>query len=351
MNDLIALLATLLSFIPGMHPNNYCTMFSNSEYIGYIIGISMVLSLLSIILFYSSSDSTIGPVLGRIFSYKKEYIIFYTVLFLIGGMFGIALGQLYEVMVHLKDFRYFIYVITIFLIIYLFIQKDFRFILGVLLSGAWGILVLDERYMFHIFAGMFGLAFIFLRNHKLNETVKTTDDKKDLVLYVILGIVFGYLSLMFPGISSPSIFGSLFIWLSGPMQYIHYYATYIGFQSTASVYYYFYTNNVRNGYVVCVASETKLFEMIIGMILGILLLILIRDKLTKLNNPIIYWVVALTILIMAYQLEGVYGIFVLLGSTLISYINLNILKAGADSNMGVVIVPTLLLITSFFLNY
>ncbi len=341
---MIELLLVFLSFIPGMHPNNYCAMFNQSDYIGYIIGFTMLFSLLSVLLFYSSSDSIFGPILGKMFNKDKNLFLIYILLFIIGAAFGVGIGQLYEIMKHLKNYKYFIYVLTIFLIFYIIINKDLRFIIGLLISGLWGIMVIDEKYMFHIFSGMFGLVFILLKLTKFEYRNEIVIDNSNSILYFILGIVIAYLSLIFPGISSPSIFGALFV----STMNIYYYATYMGFQFTASVYYYMYTGNVRNGYVKCLNSETKLFEALIGMIIAIPIMIMIKDKIKI--NEMFYVLAIIIILTISYILEGWYGLIVTLGSALVSYLNIIVIKSSIDANMGVVIIPTVLLITGFLLN-
>ncbi|MEM1700653.1 MAG: hypothetical protein QW785_01155 [Candidatus Anstonellales archaeon] len=353
------IIASLLSFIPGMHPNTYCSLFYHSELIGYVVGFTMIMSVLGIVLFSTSSDSTVGPFVYQLFRQDRGYVYQYLLFMLIGMGFGVLIGDLYEIVQQLKNYRYFIYSIVIFIIIYILIRKNIKFTLGFLISGLWGLMVIDERYMFHIFAGMFGLVYLFNSlidndNNTGSAKLKSTniDINIDSILYMVLGIVVGYFSLIFPGISSPSIFGSLFIAIPNPSQYIYYYSTLIGFQSTASIYYYYYTGNIRNGYVTCINSTEKLLQMFIGIILGTSVLFMIVKYLGSITIPkFIYLIVVFIILGYSYISEGMFGVFITFGSAIVSYINQVSLRAGADANMGVIAIPTLYLIIRFFIQY
>lgn len=359
MDDIYIILA-FLSFIPGMHPNTYCSMFNSHSMIEYVIGFAMIVSLLSIPLFYSSSDSTLGPVIGKMFRNNYNLIYVYIVFFTIGMMYGIILGGLYELTYFLKNYRIYIYLLTFFLIFYYLSRKNTIFILATLLSGFWGLLVIDEKYMFHIFAGMFGVTYIVKnliesdKNSNKNNNNEYIMEKiqPEVLLYMSFGVVVGFFSLLFPGISSPSIFGSLFVSITNPYHYITYYSTMIGFQSTASIYYYYYTGNVRNGYVACIEKESEILRMLIGGILGIICLYIVLNYFININIP--KWLNGIALIIIlyySYHLDNQYGILITLGSGLVSYINMYIIRAGPDSNMGVILFPTLVLITRSLLNY
>ncbi|MCS7122815.1 MAG: hypothetical protein NZ908_02580, partial [Candidatus Micrarchaeota archaeon] len=237
MDDITVVLMTFLSLLPGMHPNNYCSMFSSNPMIAYIIGFVMVVSVLSIIIFHSSSDSTLGPVFARIFSNNYSLVYLYIVFFTIGSMYGIVLGGLYEISYYLINYRIYVYLLTFLLILYYLSRKNSTFLLATMISGFWGLLVIHEKYMFHIFAGMFGVTYIVknLIENNQNSNKNNKNEYKlekiqpDVLLYTIFGIVVGFFSLLFPGISSPSIFGSIFISTTNPYHYISYYSTMMGF--------------------------------------------------------------------------------------------------------------------------
>ncbi|MCX8154433.1 MAG: hypothetical protein N3C61_01205 [Candidatus Micrarchaeota archaeon] len=228
-----------------------------------------------------------------------------------------------------------------------------------MISGFWGLLVIHEKYMFHIFAGMFGVTYIVknLIENNQNSNKNNKNEYKlekiqpDVLLYTIFGIVVGFFSLLFPGISSPSIFGSIFISTTNPYHYISYYSTMMGFQSTASIYYYYYTGNVRNGYVVCIDSENEIVKMLVGGLVGVLVLCFLLNHVNKIVVPKSLGLVALIIILFySHVLDDQYGVMITLGSAFVSYINMFIIRAGPDSNMGVILFPTLLLITNFLLN-
>jgi hypothetical protein len=306
------ILVFFIAFLPAIHPNNLLLLFKENLplLVGFLIGLL--------------------PISTKLYQSENINHIKYILSVLIGAGIAVLFG-LMNIYYLYKPFKFYIWILTILIFIFIIVKFDLKFLLSFIIFGIWGIIALDEKYLYHIFVGIFSIPFLLFKKEASSQ------DNFNYKASILGGII-GSISLFFPAISSASFFASIL-----PI-YANYYTGIIGAQYIGSVIYYFETGLIRNGYVEAFKNWYDLFYMIIGMVLGSI--ISSKIEIPRINLDKIKYISLIAVLILGLY-QSIEGFIIMIASACLVYL---FKDYSSISYLGVIIIPTIFLLLNLILK-
>ena len=365
-------------FIPGIHSNTISSILYNSDflpqYLPYIIvaaaGVHTVLSFLPSMFFGIPEENTIVSVLpsqkmvleGKAYTAMNVIVIS----FLCSLFLSILLLPLSFVMfTYLYSIidGYMLYFLILASIILVLSENNDELkglaLIVFIMAGLLGLITINspvKEPLFPIFTGLFAISTLIDSTLSRRAPSKQTETKVELnfIFPIILGVVFGFLADLFPGIASPAqvaVFASPLL-LVQPIFYLAFTAsmavshTVFAFASLitiskARVGALIYLDNIVNIDISNFLPYLIIFT--ISVIIGCAIILIISRKVSGLfnfnfSNIHPYLIVYLTLLV--FVISGWLGIMVLICSTMIGYLPL-VFGVKRVHVMGAIIIPTM----------
>ncbi len=345
------LLAVIAGIIPGLHINTVSLLLKGSEYIPFMLGVYIPLTVIPLI-FLSSSDSSN---ISNLFVIKKikegklsPYLLFVSsISSIIGVGSALLLHLIFPDLIRdvgeiLEEYIYYIVMAIALLMIYKSKNRKYFFIIFIL-SGILGFISFNslrvEKFL-PMFVGFFSLN--ALREVKKISIKQKSIEVRKIIFPSFLGALLGMLAVLFPGISSPSAMIGV-ISLSqniGVLKYISMSYSFLSSQGFYSIINYELTGKARIGAISYSKGGDYLF-----LVLGVLVGSFVSYFLFKLLNTIAGRIKPLHIFIvlsfLVFYFEGVAGI----GMMIIGYLLGRIREekeVGGTSHLGSIIIPVLL---------
>ncbi len=342
--------------IPGLHINTISAIMARSEILKAMIplslGIYLPLTIIPLILISSAEGSGIGSlfIIKKLRESKASGKALETAIksCILGGIFSFLLYLTYPNLVKIsyeliEDVLYYIVLmITLFLI--LKSNKKKAFFIIFLISGLVGILsfsMLHSEKFFPMFAGFFAIPSL-LQMNKISEVKIETIKTGKLILPSLIGSFLGFISVLLPGISSPSIMISIISSSSSlnPIVYLAMSYSFMSSQAFNSFISYQEIGKARIG-AISYSKGGDYLLFFAGMAIGALFAPILLQKVEKIKRVLSPGYIILLLLFMCLTFEGIEGIAIMAIASFTSIIREKEEVSGI-SHLGSIIIPVLL---------
>lgn len=368
-------------FLPGIHPNTVASLLSTAPFdensiAMIIIGMfpaNLVASFIPAIFFGIPEAGTVVAALPgqRMTMAGKGLTALKTVLvsFLLGALFSFALFfpslELFP-FIHSLLQPYMKYIVLVLAAVLVLRSRKKTLAVAVFIAaGALGYFALNSGIydpFMPLFSGLFAVGTLLtMRQTKVPEQKPEEPFRNILILYVMLGVLFGLFADLLPGISSPSQM-AVFMGFAVPMNSLAYLSSISSISISEAMFSLSTHVSIDKSRIGTTAwlSEFIDIEQNIFILLALFLfsaavavmfLYFIRKKIASLavlNSRPIAMVFLVYLFIVAVLLNGYMGIIILILSSALGWTTV---KLGVEriQLMGAVIVPTLLLLFGIFI--
>ncbi len=321
---LAILIALLISFLPGIHINLVYSIFSKyiyeKSFFLFLLGLYLPLSVIPLLLFNVSEENIASAPYFQRIKNKSKLFSFYVASVLLSAFISLFFpNTLFNVVWKIKP--YMPYIITFISIIMVVKSKHkFYFIIFFLLSSLLGFHVLNsplkDKFL-PMFTGFFAVPFL-LFSISSKRQILFVDIDPSFILPTLVGVVFGFIALLLPGVSSPSVVSLLINPFFPSVQYVSLLSSITTTQYMLSIPNYLVTHTKRVGIIDYLSNFQLNYSdniiIFIGIIVGVILVLLLVNRLPFIKN---YKVLLLYILFIVFLIDGLYGLFIFLLSALL----------------------------------
>ncbi len=340
---LIVFIVILINLLPSIHANFLALLLApyfSPLQIAFALGLHFILSIVPSLLYSISPEVAAAPLINKLAQHDKNKTI---LIFLISALASSSLSILipegfFSFLSRLLK-PYIPYIVTV-LSIYFFLNLKINSKIMFILTGIWGLLILNDKYFLPLFTGLFAIPFLLYYEKPTTQRFHYSEPKF-LPHSIFLGFLVGIFSLLLPGVSPPSVISILVPFFKG-YDFLSYYVSISSAQYILSINNYLDTGKIRNGYVVFIKHPNAPYFLILGMMAGALILFPLKIK-TPESKWLRYFILTL-LTITVFLLTSLEGLAILLGSSILGILAYKT-KASQPSLLGSLIVPTLYLLT------
>jgi putative membrane protein len=350
----------IAGLIPGLHINLIKDISQSDIFLISAASAFIVFSILQIFIFYTSITEEIAglPLIIKIAKKHSLLLIYlyHSLAVFLGMLFALVLynnGMIKEAYWLIRPFLPYILIIAS-LILILKSKNRLSFFAFFMLSGLIGYSVfsiLQNEPFLPMFSGFFSIPLLLINRSTLNFINNAKEQRINFVeifLSSLLGSVLGFIAILLPSISSPSVISMLFLpAIEGPV-YISLLSSITSSQYVYGMFSFQEIGKPRIGWIQGLKtidpyySYTLIFSSIISIIFGFALLkVLTKIKFSFINYLRIF--VIIYIIGLTYFISGFTGIFVLCACSLLGILcsNFNVEKT---SLLGCLTIPTIILL-------
>ncbi|MEM4208296.1 MAG: tripartite tricarboxylate transporter permease [Candidatus Bilamarchaeaceae archaeon] len=375
------LLGLLTGFLPGIHPNLVASLLAQTTFLEdekalLLVGmasVNLVASFILAIFFGIPDESVVVSILpgqkltlaGRGLTALRISLVSMVLAAAVSlTLFEPAIWFYPQIYAMLSDYIKYI----VLLLAVLMIVKSKKPLIAAVVFAAAGLL---GFYSFHmmlpdpflpLFSGMFALAsLVNITKTKLPKQEKEEALERKIIPYIFLGVLFGFLADLLPGISSPAqiaLFVGILIFLE-PLEYLSLISAVgvsqamFSFATAATI------EKARIGTTVWLSKITDVSQQpfffavlfFFGLIVAATILYCLRKNISvmaTLNSPLIAGVLIAYIAIVCFLIDGWVGLMIMVLGGILGWLTVQ-LNVERTQLMGAVVVPTLLLLFRIFL--
>lgn len=353
-----------ISLIPGLHINLVKYFSPSDEFIIIAAGSFLVFNILQIIIFFTSIPEEIAalPLIGKLAQkFSVPTVIMYHSF---GALAGLLFAYIFYQNGSIRDFailiKPYIPIILLFSSLMLIIKSKnpFLFLKFFLLSGLVGFLtfslVKNEPFL-PLFSGLFSIPLLIKRGESLDleekkSRINFTEILSKSLLSSLLGSFLGFIAVLLPSISSPSIITTIFLPTINSAHYISLLSSITSSQYLYAMYSWQEIKKARIGWVEGLKNINENL-LIISTLASCFLIIfvtryLLNKKIIKAFGDFLKPLTIAYILTATLFFSGLNGLIAIIISSLIGELSIknNVEKT---SLLGCLIIPTMIIYFQF----
>jgi putative membrane protein len=364
-NELVAFFVGIfISLIPGLHINLIKYFSPSDEFIIIAAGSFLVFNILQIIIFFTSIPEEIAalPLIGKL---AKRFSILTVILYhSFGALAGLLFAYFFYQNGSIKDFaillKPYISIILLFSSLMLIIKSKspFLFLKFFLLSGLVGFLtfslVKNEPFL-PLFSGLFSIPLLIKKwgDAHLEEKkskINFTEFLSKSLLSSLLGSFLGFVAILLPSISSPSIITTIFLPTINGIHYISLLSSITSSQYLYAMYSWQEIKKARIGWAEGLKNINENLLIMSTLASCVLILFvaryLLNKKIIKVFGDFLKPLTIAYILTATLFFSGLNGLAAMIISSLIGELSI---KSNVEktSLLGCLIIPTMMIYFQF----